>query len=63
MMHILARQFLSLGEWLEYCGGSRDFPPSPTSVSWLGWGVWWGILLIVIWMFGGQESKFIYIDF
>lgn len=27
------------------------------------WGVWWGVLGILALIFGGQSSKFIYIDF
>jgi hypothetical protein len=27
------------------------------------WGVWWAILLVLTFIFCGQSSKFIYIDF
>jgi hypothetical protein len=26
-------------------------------------GIWWGLLLVVVMLFSGQTSKFIYIDF
>ena len=50
---------------LEFLGGSRDeapagFPPMPNAVV---WGLWWGALSLVIYVFCGQSSKFIYIDF
>jgi len=55
--------------WLKHCceflGGERD--ESPPGFAWNIkspiWGVWWGILMCVIMLFGGQSSKFIYIDF
>jgi len=51
---------------LEFLGGERDEPPpgfpeflqSPTF-----WGIWWGVLVLLIYIFSGQTSKFIYIDF
>ena len=51
---------------LEYLAGEKDQPPSGFSVAlsnFLFWGVWWGILVGVIYIFSGQSSKFIYIDF
>jgi len=54
-----------LGEALEYLGGARDAAPAEFSLklasAW--WGLWWGALLAAIWVFSGQSSKFIYIDF
>lgn len=56
-------------EWLkavcEYVGGERDVPPDglPLGLDSLWWGLWWGVLVCVIFVFGGQSSKFIYIDF
>lgn len=52
----------------EYVGGARDEPPStgprlPPAPSSLCWGIWWGILACAIYVFCGQSSKFIYIDF
>lgn len=47
---------------LECLGGARDLP----SRTWLAvpaWGAWWAVLLLIIWIFSGQDSKFIYIDF
>lgn len=51
---------------LEYLGGSQDEPPPgfPLTLSnGLVWGLWWGVLAIIIFVFSGQTSKFIYIDF
>jgi len=51
---------------LEYLGGSQDEPPPgfPVSLSnAVFWGLWWGVLTVVILVFSGQSSKFIYIDF
>ena len=49
----------------DYLGGAEDLPPAglslPASSSW--WGLWWAALTIVIVLFCGQASKFIYIDF
>jgi hypothetical protein len=57
-------------EWiqqvLEYLGGEQDQPPSgfPITISnWIFWGLWWGALALLIFLFSGQSSKFIYIDF
>jgi hypothetical protein len=61
---------LARTEWLkhvlEYLGGECDEPPKgfPIELSnWLFWGMWWGALSILIFLFCGQSSKFIYIDF
>lgn len=50
---------------LEYLGGRRDTPPPrlPLPVASPLWALWWGLLLLVILLFCGQSSKFIYIDF
>lgn len=50
---------------LEYLGGSRDEAPAglPNLSNPLFWGIWWGTLSLVIYIFCGQSSKFIYIDF
>jgi len=52
-------------ETLEFLGGSRDEAPAgfPTLPKAVLWGLWWGALLVVIYIFCGQSSKFIYIDF
>jgi len=52
-------------QFLEYLGGSRDTPPGgiPPIGNPLLWGIWWGVLSLVIYVFCGQSSKFIYIDF
>ena len=61
---------LTKSEWmkqiLEYLGGERDKPPLgfPILLSiWWFWGLWWGALSVLIFLFCGQSSKFIYIDF
>ena len=51
---------------LDYLGGVVDTPPPGTPSVMLRpafRGLWWGVLLILIVMFSGQTSKFIYIDF
>jgi len=53
-------------ESLEYLAGERDAPPSGFSVTLsniLFWGLWWSVLVGIIFIFSGQSSKFIYIDF
>jgi hypothetical protein len=56
MKHLMA--------WLEQLGGSRDVTPGDWSALRLAlWGLWWGVLIVMIMVFGGQTSKFIYIDF
>ena len=50
---------------MDYLGGAEDEPPSGFSLdlgSWL-WGAWWAALTLVIALFCGQTSRFIYIDF
>jgi hypothetical protein len=50
----------------EYLAGEKDDPPAnlPVALSnFLFWGIWWGILVGIIFIFSGQSSKFIYIDF
>jgi len=51
---------------LEYLAGEKDAPPEgfPIALSnfWF-WGAWWVILVGIIYIFSGQSSKFIYIDF
>ncbi len=51
---------------LEFLGGSLDQRPFPSPrwlPGWLGYGVWWAVLSVVIMIFCGQVSRFIYIDF
>jgi len=51
---------------LEYLAGETDVPPAGFPVqltNYLFWGIWWGILVGVVFVFSGQSSKFIYIDF
>jgi hypothetical protein len=58
--------FRWLQNLLEYLGGEKDAPPPgfPATLSnFLFWGIWWSILIGIIFIFSGQSSKFIYIDF
>jgi uncharacterized membrane protein YdjX (TVP38/TMEM64 family) len=51
---------------MEYLGGAQDEPPPGFPASFANawfWGLWWGILVCLIFIFSGQSSKFIYIDF
>ena len=66
----LGRPFYRAMEWIkaaaEYLAGEQDEPPrgfSVTAGNWLFWGLWWAALAIVIFVFSGQSSKFIYLDF
>ena len=55
-----------LQQAIEYLGGSRDEAPVglPISLSnFVFWGLWWAGLTLVMYVFSGQSSKFIYIDF
>ena len=60
---------MSLLRWLkhaaEYLGGCQDLPPRflPLSLASPWWGLWWSVLAVLIALFCGQSSKFIYIDF
>ena len=60
------RTLMWLKQLLDYLGGAADEPPveSPkflTAPIFLG--LWWGALIIMVVLFSGQTSKFIYIDF
>ena len=51
---------------LEYLASEVDAPPEGFPVALtnvLFWGLWWCVLVGVIYIFSGQSSKFIYIDF
>jgi len=51
---------------IDYTAGAADEPPAGTPsfvTSAVFVGVWWAALLVVITIFSGQTSKFIYIDF
>jgi hypothetical protein len=54
-----------LTQFLEFFGGARDTAPEgfPAIANPLLWGIWWGVLSLVVYIFCGQSSKFIYIDF
>ena len=57
-------RLLKLRDWLHYIGGVTD--PTPDTRLPLGsifWGLWWFILSMIVLVFSGQASKFIYIDF
>jgi hypothetical protein len=49
----------------DYLEGARDAPPAELTLPLTSplWGLWWAVLLIIILVFSGQTSKFIYIDF
>ena len=56
-------------EWFktvcEYLEGCTEEPPpgwEKLSAAWVR-GLWWGLLILVILLFSGQTSKFIYVDF
>jgi hypothetical protein len=50
----------------DYLGGAAD-SPSPDAPAFVSnpvfLGLWWGVLIILVMLFSGQTSKFIYIDF
>ena len=57
-------------DWLkqafEYLGGAQDDPPPGFPIGlgqWWFWAVWWAAMAFAIYVFSGQSSKFIYIDF
>jgi len=55
-----------LRQVLDYLGGAADEPPPgfpDLLTSPMFWGIWWALLSIVVYIFSGQTSKFIYIDF
>jgi hypothetical protein len=52
--------------FLDYLGGAAEAPPSDTPrffSSGVFLGLWWTVLIVLITIFSGQTSKFIYIDF
>jgi hypothetical protein len=57
---------LWLRELFDYLGGAADRPPPGFPEVLKGplfWGTWWALLAVLIVLFSGQTSKFIYIDF
>jgi hypothetical protein len=60
------RTFIWLKQVFDYLGGAADNPP-PDAPQFLTdpifLGIWWGVLTILVVLFSGQTSKFIYIDF
>ncbi|MBC8137722.1 MAG: hypothetical protein H8F28_17720 [Fibrella sp.] len=50
---------------VDYLTGATDVAPSGFKVSLSSplWGVYWAFLILLILIFSGQSSKFIYIDF
>jgi hypothetical protein len=51
---------------LEYLAGEKDEAPAgfPEGLgNFLFWGIWGCILIGIVFIFSGQSSKFIYIDF
>jgi hypothetical protein len=56
---------LRLKEVADYLGGAADAPPPGLAMpprSWL-WALWWAVLALLVLVFCGQTTKFIYIDF
>jgi len=52
--------------FLDYLGGATDAPPpgAPRLLnSGIFLGLWWALMIVLITIFSGQTSKFIYIDF
>ena len=49
----------------DYLGGSVDTAPPglPLRLTSWAWAIWWSALTLLIVLFCGQASKFIYIDF
>lgn len=59
------KHFLFIKTLCEYLEGFGDEPPVRVP-AWLAaclWGVWWVVLAVLIVLFCGQTSKFLYIDF
>lgn len=60
---------MDAAQWIkqacQYLGGEQDEPPAgfPIAQRSVWWGLWWGLLACAIFVFCGQSSKFIYIDF
>jgi hypothetical protein len=51
--------------WVEFLAGETDEPPTglPQRGRWALRALWWALLAVVVAVFCGQSSKFIYIDF
>ena len=50
----------------DYIGGAQDEPPPGFPITlghWWFWAAWWAAMALAIYVFSGQSSKFIYIDF
>jgi hypothetical protein len=61
---------MTILDWLkhafDYIGGAQDAPPPGFPIRmehWCFWALWWAVLALAIYVFSGQSSKFIYIDF
>ena len=59
------KAFQTFKAFCEYLEGCSDQPPPGFPSLSDGWirGLWWGLLILVILLFSGQTSKFIYVDF
>jgi hypothetical protein len=58
--------FYWMKQAIEYLAGEQDEPPANFALelsNWWFWAPWWGAMLVLIYIFCGQSSKFIYIDF
>jgi hypothetical protein len=61
---MMSEWFGATRAWLEYLGGVRDTSPSggvPSRV--VFWAILWTAMILWMWIFSGQTSRFIYIDF
>ncbi len=51
--------------WLEVAGGARPLPKElggRLDVAFII-GIWWLVLIVVVVVFSGQNTKFLYVDF
>jgi hypothetical protein len=61
---------MTIADWfkhaLEYLAGEQDDPPPLFPITlgaWWFWAAWWAAMAVLIYMYSGQSSKFIYINF
>ncbi len=57
---------MGISVFIEFLGGKREYFflfSKKISLESPLCGLWWGIMVLIILIFSGQSSKFIYIDF